>query len=124
MLQDLTVVYQQLMLYCYRELDSFLTLLNNTLHLSPSAAKELPDAPTGDCVNTKRLGRLDDRIIQLRRELVKGMGEELFYKSRHLLDTGSDDLEEIEVMICVVTETIGYIFTIATVTTADWSSVV
>lgn len=44
-----------------------------------------------------RLGRLNDRIIKLRRELVKGLGEELFYKSRHLLDTGLGDLEETEV---------------------------
>ena len=83
------------MLY-YRELDSFLTLLNDTLHLPPSA-KELPDVPSRDHVSNMRLGRLNDRIVQLRRELVKGMGEELFYKSRHLLDTGSGDLEETEV---------------------------
>ena len=44
-----------------------------------------------------RLGRLNDRIIRLRRELVRGMGEELFYKSRHLLDTRIGDLEETEV---------------------------
>ena len=88
------------MIIChYREFDSFLTLLNDTLHLPPSA-KDLPDAHTGeDHVSTMRLGRLNDRIIKLRRELVKGLGEELFYKSRHLLDTGQDDLEETEVII-------------------------
>ena len=47
-----------------------------------------------------RLGRLNDRIVRLRRELMKGLGEELFYKSRHLLDDRQGDLEEIEVVSC------------------------
>lgn len=82
-------------LYVYRELDSFLTLLTNTLHLTP---KDVPDIPSGHHVNNNvRPGRLDDRIVQLRQELVKGMGEQLFYKSRHLLDTGLD-LEDTEVI--------------------------
>jgi len=107
----------------YRELDSFLTLLDDTLHLPPSA-KELPDTPTGgDHVSTMRLGRLDDRIVKLRRELVKGMGEELFYKSRHLLDTGSGDLEDTEVNYFYLSCHILTI-TIATTTTIDWSGII
>ena len=31
---------------------------------------------------------------------MKGLGEELFYKSRHLLDDRQGDLEEIEVVSC------------------------
>ena len=83
----------------YRELDTFISLLTDTLQLPPSAAKDLPETPSGDHVTNMRLGRLNDRIVKLRQELMKGLGEELFYKSRNLLDTGSGDLEETEVRI-------------------------
>lgn len=82
-----------------RELDSFLTLLDDTLHLPP-VAREVADTPSNTTVGhvSMRLGRLEDRIIRLRREVVVGIGREMFYKARHLLDIGSSDLEEAEVM--------------------------
>ena len=82
-----------------RELDSFLTLLDDTLHLPP-VAREIANTPSNAAADhvSMRLGRLEDRIIRLRRELVAGIGREMFYKARHLLDTGSGDLEEAEVL--------------------------
>ena len=86
------------MLSYNRELDSFLTLLDDTLHLPP-VAREVTDTPSNTAVGhvSMRLGRLEDRIVRLRRELVAGIGHEMFYKAHHLLDTGSGDLEEAEV---------------------------
>ncbi|XP_065901253.1 serine/threonine-protein kinase Nek4-like isoform X2 [Dysidea avara] len=80
-----------------KELDSFLTLLDDTLHLPP-VAREVTDTPSNTAVGhvSMRLGRLEDRIVRLRRELVAGIGHEMFYKAHHLLDTGSGDLEEAE----------------------------
>jgi len=81
-----------------RELDSFLTLLDDTLHLPP-VAREMANIPSDVAVDhvSMRLGRLEDRIVRLRREVVAGIGREMFYKARYLLDTGSGDLEEAEV---------------------------